>query len=244
MNTPSKIKASQINLAQENQSSSAAVANTKTVESRSARKKRLTREKLLNAALNLMSERGYAGVKINEITEEADVGFGSFYNHFESKEALYAELIETLFEAHGDDIEARTQAMTDPALVFATAVRLTLKKAGEDPAWGKLLMKQGLSEDALERGLGQRMLRDLQIGIEQQRFTGSDPFISFLSVAGLVLAALSTKIQLQNPASSQAKLASALQLEMDGLDSRVVKQVLITLGLTKEDASAVSEKSK
>jgi len=39
-----------------------------------------------------MAERGMEGVAINEITEAADVGFGSFYNHFESKEAIYAVL--------------------------------------------------------------------------------------------------------------------------------------------------------
>lgn len=225
-------------------SSPTSKANSEQQESRGARKKRLTREKLLNAALNLMSEHGFAAVKINEITEQADVGFGSFYNHFESKEAIYAELIETLFEAHGDDIEARTQGLTDPAAVFATAVRLTLIKAGLDPAWGKFLMKQGLSEDALTRGLGQRMLRDLQIGMEQERFTGDDPFISFLAVAGTVLAALSTKIQVQNPASSQAKMAETFGIDLDELDSRVIKQVLLTLGLTEEDAELVTEESK
>ena len=56
-------------------------------EPRGARRKRETRARLLEAALRLSAERGMEGVAINEITEAADVGFGSFYNHFESKEA-------------------------------------------------------------------------------------------------------------------------------------------------------------
>jgi len=62
-------------------------------EPRNARRKRETRERLLDAALRLMAERGMAGVTINEITEAADVGFGSFYNYFESKEAIYDAII-------------------------------------------------------------------------------------------------------------------------------------------------------
>ncbi|EUC21006.1 regulatory protein TetR, partial [Burkholderia sp. BT03] len=58
-------------------------------EPRGARRKRETRGRLLDAALRLMAEKGMEGVAINEITEAADVGFGSFYNHFESKEAIY-----------------------------------------------------------------------------------------------------------------------------------------------------------
>ncbi|MGB1581288.1 MAG: TetR/AcrR family transcriptional regulator, partial [Nevskiales bacterium] len=61
-------------------------------EPRGARRKRQTRDKLMKAALQLMAERGKDGVAINEITEAADVGFGSFYNHFESKEAIHAAL--------------------------------------------------------------------------------------------------------------------------------------------------------
>ena len=57
-------------------------------ESRQARRKRETRERLLDAAFRLMAERGVDAVAINEITEAADVGFGSFYNHFESRDGI------------------------------------------------------------------------------------------------------------------------------------------------------------
>jgi AcrR family transcriptional regulator len=48
-------------------------------EPRGARRKRETRDKLLRAAFRLMAQRGIDAVAINEITEAADVGFGSFY---------------------------------------------------------------------------------------------------------------------------------------------------------------------
>src|SRR5260370_17276468 len=87
-------------------------------EPRGARSKRETRARLLDAALRLMAEKGMEGVAINEITEAAAVGFGSFYNHFEPKEAIYATLVDNVFEefpAILDPLAARLS--TPPPLI-------------------------------------------------------------------------------------------------------------------------------
>jgi AcrR family transcriptional regulator len=55
---------------------------------RHARRREHTRARLLRAARTLFARQGIDKTRINEITEEADVGFGSFYNHFESKAAI------------------------------------------------------------------------------------------------------------------------------------------------------------
>src|SRR5579872_5044139 len=52
------------------------------------------REKLLDAGLKVLIEKGYNGSGVQDITDAAGVPKGSFYNHFESKEALGAEVVE------------------------------------------------------------------------------------------------------------------------------------------------------
>src|SRR3984893_18714100 len=52
------------------------------------------RERLLDAGLETLHRRGFNGCGVQEITEAAGVPKGSFYNHFESKEALGAEIVE------------------------------------------------------------------------------------------------------------------------------------------------------
>lgn len=47
-----------------------------------------TREALLDAALAVMSERGFHGTSVPELAERAGTGAASMYRHFESKEAL------------------------------------------------------------------------------------------------------------------------------------------------------------
>src|ERR1700741_5273233 len=79
-------------------------------EPRGARRKRETRVRLLEAALRLMARKGMEGVAINEITEAADVGFGSFYNHFESKDAIYRAVMDAVFEHFGDALDRLVEA--------------------------------------------------------------------------------------------------------------------------------------
>src|ERR1700675_2948760 len=52
------------------------------------------REKIVQAGLKCLVEKSFNGVGVQDITSSAGVPKGSFYNHFESKEALGAEIVE------------------------------------------------------------------------------------------------------------------------------------------------------
>jgi TetR/AcrR family transcriptional repressor of nem operon len=51
------------------------------------------RDQLLKAGLDIMHQFGFNGCSVQDITQAADVPKGSFYNHFESKEAFGAEVL-------------------------------------------------------------------------------------------------------------------------------------------------------
>jgi AcrR family transcriptional regulator len=69
---------------------------------------------LIDAAKALFARQGVDNTRINEITDEADVGFGSFYNHFESKEAIVEAVLEETVAAEGAAIEVITGGLDDP----------------------------------------------------------------------------------------------------------------------------------
>jgi AcrR family transcriptional regulator len=58
--------------------------------SRRERHRTATRERLLRAALRLFAERGYLETTVEDITDAADVGKGTFFNYFPTKEHVLA----------------------------------------------------------------------------------------------------------------------------------------------------------
>lgn len=58
-----------------------------------------TREAILGAALRLFAERGYIGVRVEDIAEEAGISRATFYKHFAERDEILASLFERLLGA-------------------------------------------------------------------------------------------------------------------------------------------------
>ena len=72
-----------------------------------------TRQKLLLAAEKEFGERGYHNASISSITNTADVGLGTFYLYFRSKEDAYRELVRYMgVQLRGQLTEAIKDAKT------------------------------------------------------------------------------------------------------------------------------------
>src|SRR6185312_63783 len=72
------------------------------------RRKQRTRAALIQAAQALIAE-GRLNVPVLEITQAADVGMGSFYNHFDSKEALFEAAVADVLDNHGALLDVLTE---------------------------------------------------------------------------------------------------------------------------------------
>src|SRR5438309_141945 len=47
------------------------------------------KQRIVSVAMRLFAERGFAETRVEDITEAADVGKGTFFNYFPSKEAIF-----------------------------------------------------------------------------------------------------------------------------------------------------------
>ena len=103
----------------------AATAASAPKVSRLDRRKARTRRALIEAAVRLIAEGRGDRASIAEITEEADIGFGSFYNHFDSKEQLFQTAAEEVMERWGQMIDRASASVSDPAEVFAVGLRIS-----------------------------------------------------------------------------------------------------------------------
>jgi AcrR family transcriptional regulator len=192
------------------------------------RRKQRTRAALVKAAQRLIAE-GKINVPVLEITKAADVGMGSFYNHFDSKEQLFEAAIADVLDAHGAMLDRLTASIDDPAETFATSFRLTGRLFRRRPQESEVLLANGPALLSADRGLAPRALRDIKVGVDAGRFKVDDPELA-LAMAGGALLGLG-KLLRDNPDRDDAGAADA-----------VTQSVLQLLGLSAEEAHAVCQR--
>ena len=155
--------------------------------SRLDRRKARTRQALIDAAVRLIAEGRGDRASIQEITEEADIGFGSFYNHFDSKEQLFATASEEVLERWGQLIDRASAGLADPAELFAVGTRITGRLGWTHPEIAGFLAGAGLAVLDIPIGLAPRALRDIEAGQAAGRFTVPDAEIALSAVVGGML---------------------------------------------------------
>ncbi len=155
---------------------------------RASRRRERTRAKLLAAARAVMARKGTGATTIQEITEQADVGFGSFYNHFESKEAIVEAMIGEVEETFARALDQIADVVDDPAEVVAASVRNMMERVIAEPDWGRFMANSRLSAPHLQTGFGARFARDVRLGIEAGRFSVEDLEATLVAVGGAVFA--------------------------------------------------------
>ena len=105
------------------------------LEIRVDRRKRRNRDALIGAAYKVMTEKGIDAATMSEIAELADVGAGTVYNYFDSKDELAVCVMEQVMHRLAERIERVTNTFTDPAQVYAFGVRNVMKAATTDQRW-------------------------------------------------------------------------------------------------------------
>ena len=158
--------------------------------SRLDRRKARTRQALIDAAVRLIAGGRGERASIAEITEEADIGFGSFYNHFDSKEQLFATASEEVLERWGQLIDRASAGITDPAELFAVGTRITGRLGWTHPDIAGFLTGTGMNVLDVPTGLVPRALRDIEAGRAAGRFDSPDPEIALSAAVGGMLGLL------------------------------------------------------
>ena len=159
-------------------------ASTKEGPTRLDRRKARTRRALIDAAVRLIAEGRGERASIQEITEAADIGFGSFYNHFESKDQLFETASSEVLERWGHMIDRASAGITDPAEVFSISLRLSARLSWSHPDVARFITGAGLDLLDAPGGLAPRALRDIQAGQAAGQFSVADPEVALSAVAG------------------------------------------------------------
>jgi AcrR family transcriptional regulator len=153
--------------------------------SRRERKKKETREKIFSNAIQLFRVQGFNATSIEQITECADVGKGTFYNYFPRKEAVILEFSRRTCE---DFINKGRQK---PSLSTRQRLEILLKDWAEfmikdrEIAWVAIRNREGVEYDmSLHYGL----LAILTVGQQNDEINSEfDPAFLAESLEGMMV---------------------------------------------------------
>lgn len=194
-------------------------------DNRLERRKMRTRAALIRAAQTFVAA-GKLNVPVLEITQAADVGMGSFYNHFDSKEELFQAAVNEVLDELGAILDKLTGEGEDPAETFARSFRLVGQLFRQRPEMSRVLLNTGLTLISADRGLAPRALRDIDAATRAGRFSVDDPTLA-LAVAGGALMGLGQLLHDQ-PERDDVETAG-----------RVTRDVLIMFGLPADEAAEI-----
>jgi AcrR family transcriptional regulator len=184
---------------------------------------RATRETLIEAALELFTERGYAAVGTEEIVARAKLTRGALYHHFADKRDLFRAVFQRVEGDLMERIGARMEAVDDPWELMLAGMRAFLD-ACEEPAVKQIALTDapavlgwkewreidnrhglGLTRAALEGAVAAGMLRP--IALEPMAHL----FVAALSEAAFVIA------YADRPRKARAEVEQALLQLVEGL---------------------------
>jgi AcrR family transcriptional regulator len=116
-----------------------------------------TRLRLFRCALRLFAERGFPNVTVEDITEAADVGKGTFFNYFESKDHVLGVMAEIQL---GKVREAVTLAESGKQTIYSVLHRLFLRVAeepGRSPDLARALISSFLASEGVRSLIDRNM---------------------------------------------------------------------------------------
>lgn len=130
---------------------------------RTEARQRSTRIRLRTVAHQLMAEQGVDATTIQQITDAADIGFGTFYNYYPTKEALAEDVLDCLIRNLGrrNDLVTQQLGETDPVRIVANSVRFVLRETTTDPVYRWWFSHLDLLADRMRAGFAPFGLRDI-----------------------------------------------------------------------------------
>lgn len=142
-------------------------------KSRTESRRERTNARLLKSAHELMSAQGVEATTIQEITDAADVGFGTFYSYFQSKNEIANRVLDCTIHNLGmrNDAANKAAGITDAALVVCNSLRLVIRETMSNKMWRWWLARPDLIIERMREGFGPFGLRDIEDAVKGEQYS-------------------------------------------------------------------------
>lgn len=88
-----------------------------------------SKKRILNAAMKVFSDYGYANANIRTIAKNADISIGGLYLYFKNKEDLYFTLMKSRMDDFAEKTKESVKDISDPSEAVRTFIAMSLNYA-------------------------------------------------------------------------------------------------------------------
>ncbi|OTG79675.1 TetR family transcriptional regulator [Acinetobacter sp. ANC 5054] len=189
-----------------------------------------SKKRIHRAALVLFAEKGSTAVSVSELAEVAGVARGTIYNNGLNPDSLFEDIASQLTNEMNARVIKTLGAEEDSAKRISLGIRMYIRRAHEEPDWGRFLCRFAFSSQSL-LGLWtgeQSPLSDILKGVTSKRYsiTESQMFAVMNMIAGTVL-------------SSIFSVLEGFKTWRE-IGSEVAELILSALGLEHEQATEIA----
>jgi AcrR family transcriptional regulator len=194
---------------------------------RGHKKKSRTRRQLLDAAVDVLAERG-EGFSIADVATQAGVSHGTFYNYFGDREELLDALVAHIVEEFAS-VAAREVDEPDPALRFARISARALASAVESPNTMRVALRLEAAQRALLlAGPLSYLQHDLVAGHRSGRFAEPPDDATLDVILGSLLLAARRVVDGETSPTYR---------------TTVIRRLLMALGIESEEAGRLARQA-
>jgi AcrR family transcriptional regulator len=189
-----------------------------------------TRLAIEDAAIELFIEQGYHATSMRQIAERADLALGGIYNHFASKEEIFAAIIidkhpykkvlPVVLAAKGDTAEE----------FFKNAARFVIEELGGNPIYMQLLLIEIVEFKGVH---GKLMLKEIAPKIlpifekvvkSRKELRTTNPAMLMRSFFGMIVSYFITDMVISNSVLSQLMPKNTVDVYVDLFLHGVLKE--------------------
>lgn len=184
--------------------------------------------RLTQAAMRLFVERGATQLSVVDLAQAAGVARGTVYNNLDDLSGLFDAVAADLAAQMREALMTTLAPIEDAAERLAAGMRLAVRRAVEEPEWGRFVARFGFSAAALRLLWAGRPLDELAAGRAAGRYTFRADQAQAVAtlISGATFAAIVTALETSDPAA--------------GADA--AEWTLAALGLPRAEARALARR--
>lgn len=183
------------------------------------KKSERTRAKLVDCAVSVFSRRGVDSAAISEITQEAGVANGTFYNHFRDKDEVVSAVVDYIMTSLFARIEEQFDSEWTGAQRLCFTTREFVRLACEEEKWGFMMFRALASVPELRHSAAAYLLPVLETGVSSGEFqVEADDFLGNMIVTMNMMTVFSCLHGDTTPLEAGCRVAE-YQLRLVGLSA-------------------------